>query len=216
MFALSDNAVTILLQWLGAVGSPTRPSAFYAGLHSGYAGQNGASLELSGNGYARTVLTPQVSGRTLSNTGAINFPAATGSPWSEALFASLWDASSAGNCIFTSPLASGIARVGVSDDITTDKIMMDAHGFSNTDRVFVQQIGSNAFPAGLTKNTIYFVVSATTNDFKLSATSGGSAIDITAIGSLTVQKITNARTAGVGDVVQFAAGVLSFQLPAAG
>jgi hypothetical protein len=37
-------------------------------------------------------------------------------------------------------------------------------------------------PTGLSEGTIYYVVSSATNTFKVSATLGGSAVDITALG----------------------------------
>lgn len=89
MHALTDTAAGLMLDWFWAIGTPTRPSAFYAALHSGPPGSAGASNELSGNGYARTGFTPERSSRLIRNAGSIEFPAVTGSNWAEALFASI-------------------------------------------------------------------------------------------------------------------------------
>lgn len=216
MHALTDTAAGLMLDWFGAIGSPTRPSAFYAALHSGPPGAAGASNELTGNGYARTAFTPERSGRILRNAATIEFPAATGSAWAEALFASVWSAASSGTCYFTTPLASELARAFVLPDSTADTIEIPGHGWSDTDRVYLQQFAGLSLPAGLTKDTVYFVRDATTDDFRLAATSGGSAIAITGIGVGTLQKITNARTCAVDDIIRFAPATLQFSLPAAG
>ena len=62
-------------------------------------------------------------------------------------------------------------------DFTTDFLTSAAHGLSNGDRVMV--FSGTTLPAGLSANTVYFVVSKTTDTFKLSLTSGGSAINLT-------------------------------------
>jgi hypothetical protein len=58
-----------------------------------------------------------------------------------------------------------------------DTVTITAHGLSNGTKIVFQ---SGYAPAGLTANTTYYVVGATTNTFQVAATSGGSAIDITA------------------------------------
>ena len=63
-----------------------------------------------------------------------------------------------------------------------DTIDIVSHGFSNGQQ-FVLTNEGGALPAGLSANTLYYVVSATTNTFKLSLTEGGSAVDITGAGT---------------------------------
>jgi uncharacterized phiE125 gp8 family phage protein len=65
---------------------------------------------------------------------------------------------------------------------TSDTITSTAHPFSNGDVVRVQNTGG-ALPAGLSADTDYYVIGATANTLQLSATSGGSAVDITDVGS---------------------------------
>ncbi len=60
----------------------------------------------------------------------------------------------------------------------TDVITDTAHGFSNGQPVYFTAITGGA---GLAINTIYFVINAATDTYKLSATSGGAAVDITTI-----------------------------------
>lgn len=65
-----------------------------------------------------------------------------------------------------------------TDFATDDKLDIISHGFSNDDRIMVTS-SSQDLPAGLDSATVYYIINATTNDFELSLTSGGSAIDIT-------------------------------------
>lgn len=62
-----------------------------------------------------------------------------------------------------------------------DTIDITSHSFTNGQQVTLSSTGT--LPAGLSANTVYYVVESTTNTFKLSLTSGGSAIDITDTGS---------------------------------
>jgi hypothetical protein len=63
-------------------------------------------------------------------------------------------------------------------DTSDDTITKTAHGLSNGDRIRLSNSGG-ALPTGLNATDTYFVVSATANTLKLSATFGGAAIDIT-------------------------------------
>lgn len=51
----------------------------------------------------------------------------------------------------------------------------NAHGYANGNTVVLSTTG--ALPTGLATSTLYYIVSATTNTFELSATSGGTAIN---------------------------------------
>lgn len=66
---------------------------------------------------------------------------------------------------------------------TTDVITSTAHGLADTNTVYVKTTNTGVIPAGLSADTTYYVISSTTNTFKLSLTSGGSAIDITDTGT---------------------------------
>lgn len=75
-------------------------------------------------------------------------------------------------------------------DISTDTFTSTAHNL--VDGCRVQFITSGALPVPLALNTTYFVISATANTFKVSAARGGTAIDITALGSGTLTVIEQA------------------------
>lgn len=64
---------------------------------------------------------------------------------------------------------------------TTDIITATAHGLVDGTRVTVAT--TTTLPAGLAASTNYYVIEATTDTFKLSATPGGAAVDITSTGS---------------------------------
>ena len=70
--------------------------------------------------------------------------------------------------------------VVVTASASTDKISLYAHGLEDGDRVM---FGGTAVPGGLTAGAWYFVVAATGNDFKVSLTNGGAALDLTTNGT---------------------------------
>lgn len=67
---------------------------------------------------------------------------------------------------------------------TTDTLTSTSHGRPNGFCLVITSTGT--MPGGLVSGTRYFVINAATNTFQLSATSGGSAIDITSSGSGTI------------------------------
>lgn len=95
---LTAGAQTSMLTWALSNGTPTRPTMWYASLHSGNPGNTGAS-ELSGSGYTRVSLGTSgltVSGNSASNASATTFGPATAT-WTAATYAGLFDASTSGN-----------------------------------------------------------------------------------------------------------------------
>ena len=69
-------------------------------------------------------------------------------------------------------------------DITNNKITM-ANTFTNGMKVYYNK-GNGQVIGGLTHNADYYIVNATANEFQVSATSGGTPIDFTALGLGTV------------------------------
>lgn len=72
---------------------------------------------------------------------------------------------------------SAAARTGPTGAFATDIFTLAAHGMSNGQRI---QFSSITGGTGFATATDYFLVSTTTNTFKLAATKGGAAIDLTA------------------------------------
>ena len=77
-------------------------------------------------------------------------------------------------------------------------ITSNAHGLLDTTRVQVSTTGT--LPTGLSADTNYYVVSKTTNTFKLALTEGGSAIAYTNAGSPTHSWITEVGITSGGDL----------------
>ncbi len=100
----------------------------------------------------------------------------------------------------------GFAEVNAAG-VTADTIYSSAHGLVNGDRVMVFNVFAESLPTGLTEGTIYFVVGATTDSFQVSTTSGGSAVDITAVGEMFFQKVI-AEVFGAQGQVTVAIGAL--------
>lgn len=78
----------------------------------------------------------------------------------------------------------GLSKVGPMDltdddvlDLTGDTFTLSGHGLTNGDQVVFHSLGDTA-PTGLTSGNTYFVVGVSGADFQLSATSGGSAINM--------------------------------------
>lgn len=67
-------------------------------------------------------------------------------------------------------------------DDSTDVITANGHGLVDGNKVMVSNSGGG-LPGGLTTNTVYYVISSTTNTFQLSATEGGSAINMSSAGT---------------------------------
>jgi hypothetical protein len=64
---------------------------------------------------------------------------------------------------------------------STDVLTAAGHGLVDTTPVRFRSTGT--LPAGLSEDTTYFVRDATTDTFKVSATSGGAAVDVTDAGT---------------------------------
>lgn len=148
------------------------------GLHSAFPG-TGGSNEISGGSpaYARKAVTWNAAASdNLDANGSYAFdvPAGTTVAW-----LGCWSALTTGTFRGLMPLqgASPMVPRTFSCDLTNNKILMPAHGLSNGERV---PFWGGTPPAPLVEGTIYFVVNATTDDFQVAATSGGSAIDLTA------------------------------------
>lgn len=101
-------------------------------------------------------------------------------------------------------LASG-DPITVTATAATDVLNATAHGLSDGDRV--RLITTGTAPGGLSERN-YYVVSSAENTFKLSATSGGSAINLTSTGqgTHTVQLLEPPDEEVEGVSIQFRRG----------
>lgn len=67
-------------------------------------------------------------------------------------------------------------------DASNDTLYSEAHGLSNGDIISFSSTGS--LPTGLTASTDYYVINKTADTFQVSTSFGGSAVDITAAGTV--------------------------------
>jgi hypothetical protein len=129
-----------------------------------------AGTEVTGGSYARqtTASLAAASGGSKTTSGAANF---TSMPATDIQGWAIYDSGTNRKWygLWTPLTATATA--------STDKITAAAHGLSDGTKVVFQ---SGYTPTGLTANTTYYVRDSTTNDFKVSATLGGTAVDITA------------------------------------
>lgn len=147
--------------------------AVFASLHSAYPGDSGAN-EIAGGSpaYARKAKTWNAAAAASmddSNAPTFDVPAATTVGW-----IGFWSAVTAGTFYGYGPAGGTPLRYTV--DLPTDVFTAAAHGLIDTNKIVFM---NGAAPTGLTEGTVYFVRDATANTFKVAATSGGAAIDIT-------------------------------------
>lgn len=109
------------------------PATTYISLHTSDPGDTGAN-EVSGNSYARVSATnnttnwPNASSGSKSNGTTFTFPAATGAGWGTVSHFGIWDASSAGNNLFSGSLSASQsvpAGVTASFNSSTMTITLD-------------------------------------------------------------------------------------------
>jgi hypothetical protein len=169
--SLTAAAKNLMLDALGTAGD-------FLSAHDGYPGTTGAN-EVSGGSpaYARKAMTwNAASGGNLDSlaTPQFDIPAAT-----EVQYYGIWDALTAGN--FLGFMVVGGDPKEMVAAAVADTIQADGHGYADTNKVVFLD---GTAPGGLTAGTVYFVRDATTNTFKVAATSGGAAIDLTDTGAL--------------------------------
>ncbi|MFE6866015.1 DUF5309 family protein [Kitasatospora sp. NPDC057692] len=82
---------------------------------------------------------------------------------------------------------------------TGDTVTINAHGLANGDQVILDTIATTT---GVSADTVYYVVSSTTNTFKLAATKGGAAIDLVGDGTANVTKSAAASADAIGALMQ--------------
>lgn len=158
--------------------------AGFASLHSAYPGDSGLN-EISGGSpaYARKAKTwnPAASSAVDdSNAPVFDVPAGT-----NVAYIGFWTLLSGG--VFRAYAPNGGTPFRYNTTPATDKVNVVGHGLANGDRV----VFINGTPAaGLTEGTHYYVVGATANDFSVSLTLGGAAVDITADNAAAASRVS--------------------------
>ena len=133
--------------------------------------------------WGATAATSPVGGRQVANSGVVTFPASSSANEDQIAWG-VWPTATGGTVQAIGFLDTNAPLVGTGDTanlITTQT----AHGLITDERVFVLAAPGAVIPTGLAENTAYFVLASglTTTAFKLSTTSGGAAVTITAGGA---------------------------------
>lgn len=145
--------------------------AGFASLHTAFPGDAGAN-EVAGGSFARQAITfsAAVDGSRDSATQPIfDIP-----PNVEFAFWSLWTLVSGGSCEGYGVVGGQLIPYAV--DPANDTILAVAHGLSGGQRVVWM---GDTPPTGLAEGTVYYVVNPTADNFQVSLTEGGPAINIT-------------------------------------
>lgn len=185
---------------LDALDEANAGGAKFVSLHSAYSTTGTNELTGGTPAYARTAATwPGASGGQKVHTGSV--PAHNVPAGATVAFVGFWDASTAGNFLGMTPAGAGAIKLATVNaaGVTSDTFDSPAHGFSNGNAVVAFAPNGAGLPTGITEGTIYYVVGAATDTFQLSATSGGSAINITAVGKALVQLCVPEVFAGQGN-----------------
>jgi hypothetical protein len=143
-------------------------------LHTAFPGLTGAS-EVTGGApaYVRKAVTfgaAAGASRVTSAAATFDVPAGTTVRW-----VGLW---AGGTYLGTGP-NGGTPREFVAI-ASTDTIYSPAHGYSDTQKIVFY---NGTVPGGFTEGVVVFVRDSTTDTFKVAASAGGAAIDITTSGS---------------------------------
>jgi hypothetical protein len=125
--SFTNDAETLVLQWLLTTGLATRPTAWYVGLFTAAPSDTGGGTEVSGNAYVREAVTFTVSGDLATNGSAIEWPTATGN-WGSITHIAVFDAATSGTMLLHGELATAktistgdVLRIPAGDlDITLD------------------------------------------------------------------------------------------------
>lgn len=140
-----------------------------ASLHTGFPGTTGAN-EVTGGSYAQKaiVMNPTSGGSRLLNASVVfDVPACT------IRWVGYWDGAT-----FVAPAPNGGATPKNFISIaSTELVYAPAHGWADTQKIV---FFDGTPPAPLVEGEVYFVRDALTDTFKVAATSGGVAIDLTA------------------------------------
>lgn len=108
--SFSDYLEDALLKHVFTNTGYTSPSSLYVALYTTAPSDAGGGTELAGSGYARKAVSFTVSGTSTlaTNSAAVEFDAATGS-WGTIVAVGIFDASTSGNLLAWSELATSKA-----------------------------------------------------------------------------------------------------------
>lgn len=151
------------------------------------------------------------SGGIVLNSAANAIPIAIGEA---AMVAGIYGQLSGGSLLGLAGIGSaGQVITGLGTvDASTDLLLSKAHGLSADMRIFFDAVNAESLPAGLSATVLYFVLASglTTDAFKVSTTSGGSAVDITVSGEFSFETTVPQPAAVSTTSLGIAIGALSY------
>ena len=207
MPGLSDSGENAVLDEIFRSGTGTFPTADpFVSLHTADPADTGAN-EVVGGSYIRqqAVFSNAASGTTDndSNIDFPNMPACTVVGWG------IWTLSSGGTCYVTGYFAPAAGFAVIHHTETADdNLYTPDHALVNDDRVVFEVIEGQALPGGITAGTIYWVTGTPgADDFQISTTQDGGAVDITTDGQAICREVTP-KVVNSGDTFRIAAGDL--------
>lgn len=162
----------------------------FASLHTAYSATGANEVPNTGSpAYARQAITWNAGSsgsKTNSSSPTFDVPGGT-----TVAFVGLWSAATSGSFGGMGP-NGGATQFAFTADATSDVFTAPGSSYTNGQTVVLFAGAGATLPTGtgISAGAILYVVSATGATFKLSTTSGGSAIDITAAGAGIVQAIT--------------------------
>ncbi len=194
----------------------TSPTTVYAALLTAVTdAEAGTVTEAAYTNYARQAITfgapaGATGGRRIQNS-SLAFPQAGSGP-TTAIAIGVYDAATVGNLLDVVWIDGSVGLLVSAEaaDLATDLLTSPGHGLASGQQVrFEISPDSPTLPVGLSENTNYFVIATglTADQFKVSTTLGGSAVDITAIGTGRLYRLTPVVTNN-GDTPQIAANAL--------
>lgn len=145
----------------------------YLSLHSAYSASGAGEITGGSPAYARkTVTWTTPASRSILLAGAVTFDV----PASTVAWIGRWNAVTGGTFLGMGAVQGDEKEFSV--DITTNVITQTAHGYLDTNTIVFY---GGTPPGGLVEGTTYYVRDKTTDTYKVAATSGGTAIDITTV-----------------------------------
>lgn len=140
-------------------------------LHTAYSSTGANEVTGGSPAYARQSVTfaaASSGAKATSNQPVFNVPISTTVRW-----VGKWISAT-----FAGMEANGGSEKEFFVDISTDIVTCYGHSYANTNTIAFY---GDSVPGGLVEGTVYFVRDATTDTFKVAATSGGAAIDLTSV-----------------------------------
>lgn len=165
--------------------------ATHGSLHTAYSSTGANELTGGTPAYARKAATwAAAATRSKATSAAMVFDVAAGLT---ARWVGFWDAVTAGTFLGMTPNGGGIPEdfAVTASGVTSNTLDAPAHGFVAGQSVVVWGVPGALLPTPLVEGTVYWVIAAglTADALQLAATSGGSALDLTATGSGFLQRL---------------------------